>query len=132
PDYVIDVALKLNLNYVSALLFVFVLYAILGTFMSGVPAIITFMPIIQAIGHAGGVHPIHLGVVACVTMAVGLITPPYGICLLLACKLGNINTMSGFKSIIIFIIFFIIIVVFCIIFPDIILWLPSLIIPNFS
>ena len=132
PDYVVEIALAANLNYTGALLFVFVLYAILGTFMSGIPTIITFMPIVQAIGVAGGVHPVHLGVIACITMALGLITPPYGICLMLACRLGNISVMSGFKSIIIFIIFFILVVVLCIIFPDTILWLPRLIMPNFS
>lgn len=131
PDYIETSAASMNLNRAGALIFVMVLYTILGTFMSGVATIISFMPIVKAIGEAGGVHPITLGVVACMTMAIGLITPPYGLCLMLACKIGDVSVLSALKTALVFILLFFSVLVLCIFFEDIILFLPKMLMPNF-
>jgi len=130
PGYIGALASSMNLGRIGALFFVFLLYTILGTFMSGVATIISFMPVVQAIGEAGGVHPVTLGVIACMTMALGLITPPYGLCLMLASKLGDIEIITAFKSALIFLLFFSVVVILCILFPEIILFLPRLLMPN--
>ena len=49
-----------------------------------VPTIIIFMPLVNALTEAGSINPVHMGVVLIVTLAFGLITPPYGLVLLMA------------------------------------------------
>jgi C4-dicarboxylate transporter, DctM subunit len=57
------------------------LFVIVGDFIDAVPAIIIFMPIINALTELGQINPVHMGVVIIVTLAFGLITPPYGLSL---------------------------------------------------
>jgi len=65
------------------------IFIVVGTFMDAIPAIIIFMPIVQHLVEVSGAHPLHVGLVVVMTLAMGLITPPYGLCLLLSCSLGR-------------------------------------------
>lgn len=131
PAYVIKMGEGFNLGPVGALFFIFILYMFLGTFLSGVATIITFMPVAQALGIVAGVHPVQLGVIVVMTMALGLMTPPYGLCILLASKLGGVSVIKAFKATFVFLILFILVVIICIIFPDIVMFLPRMFMPDF-
>ena len=61
-------------------------FVIVGDFIDAVPAIIIFMPIINKLTEVGSIHPLHMGVVIITTLVFGLITPPYGLSLLVASK----------------------------------------------
>ena len=63
-----------------------VLFVIVGDFIDAVPAIIIFMPIINKLTEVGNINPLHMGVVIITTLVFGLITPPYGLSLLVASK----------------------------------------------
>src|SRR4029453_16441064 len=63
-----------------------VVFVIVGDFIDAVPAIIIFMPIINKLTEVGNIKPLHMGVVIITTLVFGLITPPYGLCLLVASK----------------------------------------------
>ncbi len=68
------------------MLLLVVLFIIVGDFIDAIPAIIIFMPIITELTKSTDINPVHMGVVIIVTLAFGLITPPYGIALLMASK----------------------------------------------
>ncbi|MEJ0069085.1 MAG: TRAP transporter large permease subunit [Pseudomonadota bacterium] len=61
-------------------------FVIVGDFIEPIPAIIIFMPVVNALTEAGDINAVHMGVVLIVTLAFGLITPPYGLALLMASK----------------------------------------------
>ena len=61
-------------------------FIIVGDFIDAVPAIIIFMPIINKLTEVGNIKPLHMGVVIITTLVFGLITPPYGLSLLVASK----------------------------------------------
>ncbi len=111
--------------------FIVILFMVVGTFMDAVPAIIIFLPIIQELGIKSGIHPVHMGVVVTMTLALGLITPPYGLCLMFSCKIAKLKIKEGMKTIGIFYSIFILILIMVIFFPKIILFLPKLIMPKF-
>ncbi|MFZ0111493.1 MAG: TRAP transporter large permease subunit, partial [Pseudolabrys sp.] len=72
----------------------------------------------------------HMGVVIITTLAFGLITPPYGLCLLMASKFVGIKfTKAMLASLPIYIVFFAAIA-FTIFFPDVVLWLPKKLLPQ--
>ncbi len=103
---------------------------IAGDFLDGVPAIAIFMPIITALARLGHIHPIHMGVLVIVSLAFGLITPPYGLILLLASTLAGVPFLKALRqSIPLYLIFFIVITLI-ILFPNLVLWLPRLVLPQ--
>jgi tripartite ATP-independent transporter DctM subunit len=116
---------------VLIVIFVAFVFLVVGTFMDAVPAIIIFMPIVSHLVEVAGVHPLHMGIIVTMTLALGLVTPPYGLCLLLACAIGRervskvMPVMFGFYGL------FMIVLMIVILIPDIPLWLPRLIMPQF-
>jgi C4-dicarboxylate transporter, DctM subunit len=106
------------------------LFVIVGDFIDAVPAIIIFMPLIMDLTKNADINPVHMGVVIITTLAFGLITPPYGLCLLMAAKFVGIKfSRAMLASLPIYIIFFAAIA-FTIFFPDIVLWLPKKLLPQ--
>jgi C4-dicarboxylate transporter, DctM subunit len=106
------------------------LFVIVGDFIDAIPAIIIFMPIITELTQTSDINPVHMGVVIIVTLAFGLITPPYGLALLMASKFVGVRfSRAMFASLPIYVIFFGAIA-FCIFFPEIVLWLPRQLLPE--
>lgn len=106
------------------------LFVIVGDFIDAVPAIIIFMPIIIELTKSADINPVHMGAVIITTLAFGLITPPYGLALLMASKFVGIKfSKAMLASLPIYVVFFIAIA-FTIFFPDIVLWLPKTFLPQ--
>jgi len=107
-----------------------VLFVIVGDFIDAVPAIIIFMPIVTALAVLGDINAVHMGVVIITTLVFGLITPPYGLSLLMASKFCDVKfTTAMYASIPLYLVFFATIA-FCIFFPDVVLWLPKQVLPE--
>jgi C4-dicarboxylate transporter DctM subunit len=107
-----------------------VVFVIVGDFIEPIPAIIIFMPVVTTLTEAADIKPVHMGVVLIVTLAFGLITPPYGLALLMASKFVGTSFNSALRaSLPIYIIFFATIA-FTIFFPSAILWLPKTVFPE--
>ena len=107
-------------------LFIVVLYLILGTFMDATPAIVIFMTIIQSLAQNVGLNPLHVGVLICVTLCFGFITPPYGLTLLISAGIGGVPTVAVIKRlkwIFVLMIGLILVIAFV---PGIILFIPRL------
>jgi len=105
-------------------------FVIVGDFIEPIPAIIIFMPVVNQLTDVGSINGVHMGVVLIVTLAFGLITPPYGLSLLMASKFLNVRFATALKaSLPIYVIFFATIA-FTIFVPDAILFLPKLLFPE--
>ncbi len=118
-----------NDPYMIMLLLV-VLFVIVGDFIDAIPAIIIFMPIITDLTQNADINPVHMGVVIIVTLAFGLITPPYGLALLMSSKfIGVPFGKAMLASFPIYVIFFAAIA-FCIFLPEVVLWLPKHLMPE--
>ena len=88
------------------------------------------MPLIIDLTKNADINPVHMGVVIITTLAFGLITPPYGLCLLMASKFVGIKfSKAMLASLPIYIVFFAAIT-FTIYFPDVVLWLPKHLLPQ--
>jgi tripartite ATP-independent transporter DctM subunit len=112
------------------MLLLVVLFIIVGDFIDAIPAIIIFMPIIVDLTQSTNINPVHMGVVVIVTLAFGLITPPYGIALLMASKFIGVRFGKAmFASFPIYVVF-LGAIVFCIFFPEVVLWLPKHFLPE--
>ncbi|HEY4985836.1 MAG TPA: TRAP transporter large permease [Bradyrhizobium sp.] len=112
------------------MLLLVLVFIIVGDFMDAVPAIIIFMPIVIKLNDLGDIKPLHMGVVIITTLVFGLITPPYGLSLLVASKFVGVRFSSAmWASIPIYVVFFVAIG-FAVFLPDMVLWLPKLLLPE--
>jgi C4-dicarboxylate transporter DctM subunit len=114
-----------------AIMFLLVaVFVIVGDFIEPIPAIIIFMPVVNQLTESAGINSVHMGVVLIVTLAFGLITPPYGLALLMASKFVGVRFSSALRaSLPIYIIFFATIA-FTIFVPSAILYLPKTLFPE--
>ena len=107
-----------------------VLFIIVGDFIDAVPAIIIFMPIINKLTEIGNINPLHMGVVLITTLVFGLITPPYGLSLLVASKYVGVGFGRAVVRSLPLYGVFLLTIAFVVLFPDVVLYLPKLLLPE--
>lgn len=112
------------------LLVVVAFFLFVGTFMDAVPAMILFVPIILPSAVALNLSPIILGLIIIVTLALGLVTPPYGLCLLLACNISGTTIEEGFKGALPYFLSSLVVLFLLILFPNFWLAIPKAIFPG--
>jgi tripartite ATP-independent transporter DctM subunit len=130
PDAVTAHLLGVTDDWRVVMLMIVFLFLALGTFMDALPAILIFTPIVQPAAAAVGIHPVHLGVVVVMTLALGLLTPPYGLCTLTACAVAGIPVTRVLKLLHVMMISLAAVVLLCAFVPGIVLWLPRLLMPE--
>lgn len=72
------------------LLIVNVVLFLIGMFIEGSAAIIVLAPILVPVAIQYGIDPVHFGIVMVVNLAIGFITPPFGVNLFAACTVARI------------------------------------------
>lgn len=105
-------------------------YLFLGTFMDAIPAMILFVPVLMPVATAFGITPVQLGLIIVITLAVGQVTPPYGLYLLIAGRISGMSVQKSFKAVIPYIMVSVVVVVLIAFLPDIAFALPKLIKPE--
>jgi C4-dicarboxylate transporter, DctM subunit len=63
---------------------------VVGMFIETSAAIIVLAPILVPVAIAFGVDPVHFGLIMVVNLALGMITPPFGVNLFAACQVANV------------------------------------------
>lgn len=104
-------------------------FLILGIFLDALPAMAIMVPVLAPAADAAGLDPVHYGVVAVMSLAMGLITPPYGLCLLLAAKIGEVPVLRAVPATVPFGLVILGVIALVILVPSIALWLPGLVEP---
>ncbi len=87
-------SLFINVSGGSTIIFFIIVNVILliaGMFLDSTSALFIFTPLFLPVAKVLGIDLIHLGVVMIVNLAIGLVTPPVGVNLYVACGIGNIN-----------------------------------------
>lgn len=89
PEMITESITNLTTNYVLILLLINILLLVVGCFMDTTPAMMVLSPILLPIAVSIGMNPIHLGIIMVVNLAIGFITPPLGINLFVASRVGR-------------------------------------------
>ncbi|MBU8906679.1 TRAP transporter large permease [Desertibacillus haloalkaliphilus] len=100
------------------IIIVILFFLFIGTFMDAIPAMILFIPVILPIALEFGVDPVLLGMITIISLAIGLVTPPYGLCLLLAAKIGELSIERSFKAVIPYILVVLFVLILIVLFPE--------------
>lgn len=108
------------------LLLINVLLLIVGCFMETLCAIMILAPILFPVVTALGVDVTHFGIIMVVNLAIGFITPPLGVNLFVASRVGETTLDDVIKGIIPFLIVMIVVLLFITYVPAISMLLPDL------
>ncbi|WP_366554251.1 TRAP transporter large permease [Aquibaculum sediminis] len=128
PARVASWAMGLSDNPIIFLLIINVVLLVIGTFMEVNAAKIMTLPILFPLVMQFGIDPVHFGVIITANLCLALMTPPVGIVLALACKIGDVPLEQGTVAVMPFFLAGVFVVLALTLFPGLSLWLPSLII----
>jgi C4-dicarboxylate transporter DctM subunit len=113
-------------NWVVFILFVHIVFLVLGMLMDALPPIIILMPILVPVAEQFGMDPIHFGILVAANVGIGMISPPVGICLFVACGIGRTSIEEVVPRLIPFLLILVATLMIITFFPSITLFLPRL------
>jgi C4-dicarboxylate transporter DctM subunit len=102
PAMITQGILNISSNPIIVLILINILLLIVGCFMDTTPAMMVLSPILLPVALSLGLSAIHFGIIMVVNLAIGFITPPLGINLFVAARIGNTSLETVCKGIIIF------------------------------
>ncbi len=106
-------------------------FLVVGCFLDAIPAIIIVGAILQPLAQGVSMDPVHFAMIGIVSLAFGLVTPPYGLCLMIACSVAGIRMADVLKDTFIMLLPMLVVLALIIVFPSIVLVLPNMISPEF-
>src|SRR3984957_6462359 len=108
------------------MLSVVVFLILIGAFLEPGPAMVIFVPLLLPVARTMGIDPMQFSIVFVLTLALGLSTPPIGLCLFIACKIGKIRMGQLFRAMWPFFFAEKMVVILLVLVPWFSTWLPHL------
>jgi tripartite ATP-independent transporter DctM subunit len=130
PQLVVDTMTSLEFGTFGTALLIAGLFLFFGLFIDAIPTIIILGTVLLPVAEAANIHPIVFAIIGIVSLAFGLVTPPYGLCLLISASIGGMNVVQVMREVCIILLPMLAILLLIIIFPSISLWLPQLLMPD--
>ncbi|MBP0439991.1 TRAP transporter large permease [Tianweitania sediminis] len=127
PQLAVDTISGLTDSATIALLLMMAVMLVLGTFMESIAIILVLAPVFLPILRVYGIDPVYFGILLTINLAIGANTPPLGIDLMAACRVGGIPMSRAFGYLLPFIGVMTGILIFLVLFPWIVTGLPHLI-----
>jgi TRAP-type transport system large permease protein len=124
PQLVSGLVLGITSDPILLFLIIVLFLLAIGTIMDAGPAILILAPLLQPVMVSVGVDPIHFAVVMCVTLILGLITPPMGLVLFVCSGISNERVERIAWELVPYFLFEVAVVIALVLFPDLVLWLP--------
>ena len=111
--------------------FIAFVFLVVGCFLDAIPAIIIVGTTLQPLAASVGMHPVSFAIISIVALAFGLVTPPYGLCLMISCAIAKVRLRYALKDTMIMLVPMFLVLAAMIVWPGIPLLLPELIRPDF-
>jgi len=127
PDIIANFMMENISSKFGYLILLNVILLIVGMFMESFSAIVILMPILFPVAQIYGINPIHFGVIVCVNLAIGYITPPYGATLFVSCSLTGKSIREITPYIIPIFLVMIIVLMIITYLPQSFMWIPNMV-----
>lgn len=126
PNMITNAIISITDNAILIMLLINLLLLVVGCFMDTTPAIMVLAPILLPVATSIGLSPVHFGLIMVVNLAIGFITPPLGINLFVAARVGSEPLETVTKGIIPFILVMLACLLLITFVPAITMTLPNL------
>ena len=98
---------------------------VLGTAMEETTMLVLMTPILAPIVAQAGIDPVHFGLVFVLATMIGLITPPVGITMFIACQIAGVTINEFTRAVWRPFLALVFALLLCAIWPDLVLFLPN-------
>lgn len=103
-----------------------VLLLILGCFMNPTPGLVVSVPFILPLAEELGIDLVHLGVLMVLVLAIGLLTPPVGLCVFIVARIARLDVSIVFRECMPYIIALVLVSLLVAYVPQVVLLVPNL------
>ena len=110
--------------------FISAVFLVVGCFLDAIPAIVIVGTVLEPLAKSVGMDPIHFAMIGIVSLAFGLVTPPYGLCLMICCSVAGMRMVDALKDVMIMLLPMLAVLALVIMWPDLVLFLPKLFPPG--
>ncbi len=122
-----QVVIGLDLGPYQTIAAILVFYVVIGMFMNALPALVLTVPLFFPIAVNAGFDPVWFGVLVVIMVELGVVTPPIGVNVFAISTIAkDVPMVDIFRGVLPFWLAYFVLVLLIIVFPQICLWLPSL------
>ncbi len=130
PRLIVDTMTAMQFGTFGTAIMIAALFLFFGLFIDAIPTIIILGTVLLPVATAAEIHPVAFAIIGIVSLAFGLVTPPYGLCLLISASIGGMNVSQVLRDVAIILMPMLAILMLIILFPQLALWLPSTLMPD--
>ncbi|TXH93177.1 MAG: TRAP transporter large permease [Rheinheimera sp.] len=127
PQSISTGLLALSENPIIILLIINLILLVVGAFMDMTPAVLIFTPIFLPVAVELGVSPLHFGIMMILNLSIGLVSPPVGSVLFVACAVAKVKLEQMIKPLLPMYAAMIVVLLLVTYVPAISEWLPSVV-----
>jgi C4-dicarboxylate transporter DctM subunit len=124
-NHIVEFVGALEISRWAIIGLIFTIYFVLGFFMDQIAILVLTVPVALPVVTALGFDPVWFGVIVIVLAEVGLVTPPLGLNVFVVSKYTGRPLGEIFRGVAPHVVAHLLVVLILVIFPQIILWLPS-------
>ena len=126
PHRLADLITAYAPNWIVFIFFVHLIFILLGMVMDALPPLIILLPILVPVAVAMGMEPVHFGILVAANVGIGMISPPVGICLYVACGVGGTPMEKVVPRLVPYLVILLVSLGVLTFVPQLTLWLPRL------
>ncbi|WP_315970097.1 TRAP transporter large permease [Bacillus tuaregi] len=127
PQMIASFLVNITESQFGFLLICLFLFLVIGMIMEGAAAMIILVPVMLPIAVQYGIDPVHFGIMICLNLTLGLITPPVGTVLFITSSITKISFEKLSKVIMPFFAVGVVVLLIVTYIPAVTTWLPSFI-----
>src|SRR3954454_17844680 len=120
-----------GLGQIGVAFFIVAVFLTLGCLLNATRAIIIVGTTLHPLAASVDMHPVSFAIISIVALAFGLVTPPYGMCLMVSCAIAKVRLRYALKDTMIMLVPMLVVLAAMIIWPEIPLLLPQLLKPEY-
>ncbi len=126
PDSLRVMLTSMDLSPIGFLILVNIILLLLGCVLEGTAILLIIVPVFIPSAQALGIDLVHFGVVVVVNIMLGLVTPPYGLLLIIMTNISGSPVRDIIRDALPFLFWMAVSLIFITFVPDSVLWLPRL------
>jgi C4-dicarboxylate transporter DctM subunit len=129
PDALAGGLLGITNNPVYLLLLINLVLLVTGVFVETTASLILLVPMITAMVPNLGIDPVQLGVIVVANLAIGMLTPPMGICLIVSSSISGESIGAVSRRVVPFLLVLIVDLILITFYPPLTMWLAQILGP---
>ena len=130
PKALLEGVITWGMGPIAAGFFIAGVFLVVGAFLDAIPAIVIVGTVLEPLAKSVGLDPIHFAMIGIVSLAFGLVTPPYGLCLMISAHIAGIRILDALKDVFLMLLPMFAVLALVIMWPDLVLFLPRLFPPG--